>query len=73
MHYKKNRQKNLATDFLHACVMYTGGDGPKRALLQQMVSSEGLEGRVTLAGAIPHERARDFMVGVTITNLAVMV
>jgi hypothetical protein len=45
--------------------MSAGGDGPKRALLQQMISTEGLEGRVTLAGAIPHERARDFLVGVT--------
>lgn len=46
---------------------HAGGDGPKKALLQQMISTEGLEGRVSLAGAIPHERARDFLVGVTHT------
>lgn len=39
-----------------------GGDGPKKALLQQMITSEGLQDRVRLAGAIPHERARDFLV-----------
>eukprot|EP00775_Hariotina_reticulata_P007529 gene7529-7739_t len=38
-----------------------GGDGPKRALLQQMIRQEGLQGRVRLAGAIPHEQARDFL------------
>lgn len=43
-------------------LLCAGGDGPKRALLQQMISSEGLEGRVQLTGAIPHERARDFLV-----------
>ena len=52
----------------HACVCapacHAGGDGPKRPLLQQMITTEGLEGRVALAGAIPHERARDFLVGV---------
>lgn len=45
------------------CCVPSGGDGPKKALLQQMVTTEGLEDRVTLAGAIPHERARDFLVG----------
>jgi hypothetical protein len=39
-----------------------GGDGPKRGLLEQMVAQEGLAGRVKLAGAIPHERAREFLV-----------
>jgi glycosyltransferase involved in cell wall biosynthesis len=43
-------------------LLFVGGDGPKRTLLQQMISSEGLEGRVQLTGAIPHERARDFLV-----------
>lgn len=38
-----------------------GGDGPKKGLLQQMIASEGLQDRVRLAGAIPHERARDFL------------
>ncbi|KAF6266378.1 glycosyl transferase [Scenedesmus sp. NREL 46B-D3] len=38
-----------------------GGDGPKRGLLEQMVAQEGLAGRVKLAGAIPHERAREFL------------
>ncbi|KAF8057928.1 hypothetical protein HT031_005874 [Scenedesmus sp. PABB004] len=38
-----------------------GGDGPKRALLEAMVADEGLAGRVRLAGAIPHERAREFL------------
>jgi hypothetical protein len=38
-----------------------GGDGPKRALLEQMVAQEGLQARVTLAGAVPHERAREFL------------
>lgn len=44
------------------CPCAAGGDGPKKALLQQMISTEGLEGRVQLTGAIPHERARDFLV-----------
>lgn len=51
---------------VRACV--SGGDGPKRSLLQQMVTTEGLEARVTLAGAIPHERARDFLVRLTYTH-----
>ncbi|WIA35689.1 hypothetical protein OEZ86_004095 [Tetradesmus obliquus] len=38
-----------------------GGDGPKRGLLEQMINQEGLAGRVALAGAIPHERAREFL------------
>jgi len=28
-----------------------------------MIDQEGLQGRVKLAGAIPHEQARDFLVG----------
>lgn len=39
----------------------SGGDGPKRQLLQEMVRQEGLQERVTLAGPVPHERARDFL------------
>lgn len=37
-----------------------------------MISTEGLEGRVTLAGAIPHERARDFLVSSTWVSVPVM-
>lgn len=48
---------------LRCCVAAAGGDGPKGALLQQMINQEGLQGRVRLAGAIPHEQARDFLVG----------
>jgi hypothetical protein len=39
-----------------------GGDGPKRGLLEQMIAQESLASRVKLAGAIPHERAREFLV-----------
>eukprot|EP00878_Enallax_costatus_P003436 GHUV01003647.1.p1 GENE.GHUV01003647.1~~GHUV01003647.1.p1 ORF type:complete len:475 (+),score=123.32 GHUV01003647.1:322-1746(+) len=38
-----------------------GGDGPKRRLLEQMMAQEDLSSRVKLAGAIPHEKARDFL------------
>lgn len=39
-----------------------GGDGPKRRLLEEMVRQEGLQQRVELVGAVPHELARDFLV-----------
>ncbi|GLC56388.1 hypothetical protein PLESTB_001099500 [Pleodorina starrii] len=39
-----------------------GGDGPKRALLEKVISDHGLGERIRLEGAVPHERARDFMV-----------
>lgn len=43
---------------LFACA---GGDGPKKPLLDDMIKQEGLQGQVTLVGAVPHERARDFL------------
>ncbi|EFJ45084.1 hypothetical protein VOLCADRAFT_94566 [Volvox carteri f. nagariensis] len=47
----------------HANVrVLVGGDGPKRLLLEKVISDHGLEERVVLEGAVPHERARDFMV-----------
>ena len=39
-----------------------GGDGPKRQLLQAMVSEHCLQERVRLAGAVPPEGVRDFLV-----------
>ena len=39
-----------------------GGDGPKRGVLEAMIESEGLQERVTLVGAVPHEEARQFLV-----------
>lgn len=39
----------------------TGGDGPKRRLLEEVVRRGGLQGRVTLLGAVPHERAREVL------------
>ncbi|KAG2490079.1 hypothetical protein HYH03_011544 [Edaphochlamys debaryana] len=42
--------------------LLVGGDGPKRQLLERVFADQGLEGRVEMAGAVPHERARDFMV-----------
>lgn len=35
-------------------IVETGGDGPKLALLQSMVASNCLQGRVQLLGAVPH-------------------
>ncbi|GLI60760.1 hypothetical protein VaNZ11_002990, partial [Volvox africanus] len=47
----------------HANVrVIVGGDGPKRQLLEKIISDHGLEDRVALEGPVPHERARDFMV-----------
>jgi hypothetical protein len=43
-------------------LLLPGGDGPKRRLLEQMVVTHGLEGRVTLVGAVPHDKAREFLV-----------
>jgi hypothetical protein len=48
--------------YCYVLLCTAGGDGPKRGLLQQMITQEGLAGRVKLAGAIPHERAREFLV-----------
>lgn len=39
-----------------------GGDGPKMRLLERTVSEHGLQGRVVLAGAVPHAHARNFLV-----------
>ena len=39
-----------------------GGDGPKRPLLQRVVAEHGLEARVCLVGAVPHERVRELLV-----------
>lgn len=39
-----------------------GGDGPKRPLLQRVVEEHGLEGRVAMVGAVPHERVRELLV-----------
>jgi len=38
-----------------------GGGGPKSALLEAMVADHGLEGRVSLWGPVPCEKARDFL------------
>ncbi|KAF5839094.1 hypothetical protein DUNSADRAFT_1639 [Dunaliella salina] len=38
-----------------------GGGGPKSALLEAMVADHGLEGRVSLCGPVPNEKARDFL------------
>lgn len=39
-----------------------GGDGPKRRLLEAVVAEHGLGGRVSLVGAVPHERVRQLLV-----------
>ena len=39
-----------------------GGDGPKKELLDNMVESSNLQGRVTLTGALPHNKVRDVMI-----------
>jgi hypothetical protein len=59
VHFSQTPPPWLQTLGLTPC---QGGDGPKRALLEQMVAAEGLAARVTLAGPIPHERARAFLV-----------
>ena len=38
-----------------------GGDGPKRRLLEAVVARGGLEARVELLGAVPHEAAREVL------------
>lgn len=38
-----------------------GGDGPKKVLLENMVICSKLEDKVTLLGAIPHNKVRDVM------------
>ena len=43
--------------------MDAGGGGPKADLLQRMICEEGLEGRVHMVGPVPHEKARDLLVG----------
>ena len=40
----------------------TGGGGPKADLLKKMIAEEGLQGRVEMVGAVPHEKARDLLV-----------
>jgi phosphatidylinositol glycan class A protein len=51
---------------LHVCVsplqFLIGGDGPKRPLLERVVARHGLEGRVQLVGAVPHEQVRELLV-----------
>lgn len=39
-----------------------GGDGPKRPLLERVIREHSLGHRVTLVGAIPHEKVRDFLI-----------
>ena len=48
----------------HSCTLQflIGGDGPKRALLERIVAEHGLQGRVSLVGAVPHERVRRLLV-----------
>jgi phosphatidylinositol glycan class A protein len=38
-----------------------GGDGPKRALLEQMREKHGLHERVEMLGSVPHERVRSVL------------
>ena len=45
----------------------TGGGGPKADLLRKMIAQEGLEGRVEMVGAVPHEKARDLLVSLPST------
>ena len=45
----------------------TGGGGPKADLLKKMIAQEGLEGRVEMVGAVPHEKARDLLVSLPST------
>lgn len=39
-----------------------GGDGPKRPLLEKIISTQGLENRVRLIGIVPHDRVRDLLI-----------
>ena len=39
-----------------------GGNGPKKPLLDNMVESSNLQSRVTLTGALPHNKVRDVMI-----------
>lgn len=39
-----------------------GGDGPKRPLLEAVIREHGLQDRVSLVGAVPHERVRQLLV-----------
>jgi len=39
-----------------------GGDGPKRNMIQEMISKYALQDQVELNGVIPHEQVRDFLV-----------
>jgi phosphatidylinositol glycan class A protein len=41
---------------------FIAGDGNKRGALEGVVASHGLEGRVTLLGALPHAQVRDVLV-----------
>ena len=54
--------------YLHAPTR-AGGDGPKRRLLEAMVQDHGLQGRVALAGAVPQEHARAFLVSARLASL----
>jgi len=49
-------QRHPTTRFL------IGGDGPKRAVLETAVHDADIADRVTLLGAVPHERVRDLLV-----------
>lgn len=41
---------------------HAGGDGPKRRLLHEAITREGLAHRVTLLGEVPHHRVRELLV-----------
>jgi hypothetical protein len=41
---------------------YAGGGGPKSRLLEAVIDECDLQGRVTLEGPVPHERACEFLV-----------
>jgi len=47
-----------------------GGGGPKSALLEAMVADYSLEERVSLAGPVPAEKAREFLVSCLDTKQA---
>ena len=39
-----------------------GGDGPKKPLLENMIETSNLQDRVTLTGALRHNKVRDIMI-----------
>jgi len=51
----------ICAEYKHVYFMI-GGDGPKRSMIENMISTHALQDQVELNDAIPHELVRDFLV-----------